>query len=184
MPWYPFFQKIEQADKFILLKECQFEKNSFTNRFDSAPPYKGPHQWNTMSVNKGLEPIKNKKYLNPEKDWERIKNNLPEYEEILSSFDECISSSLLHTNTCIIIKICDMLRIDTEIVFDYLTELKATDRLVDLCNHYGGTEYLTGSGGSKSYLDLCKFGDVKVKFKKRSNDICILDKLKELLTKT
>jgi hypothetical protein len=33
MPWYPFFEKMQQADVFILLGHCQFEKNGFQNRF-------------------------------------------------------------------------------------------------------------------------------------------------------
>ena len=33
MPWYPFFEKIQQADIFVLLGHCQFEKNGFQNRF-------------------------------------------------------------------------------------------------------------------------------------------------------
>jgi len=27
VPWYPYFQKIQQADVFVLLGHCQFEKN-------------------------------------------------------------------------------------------------------------------------------------------------------------
>ena len=34
VPWYPFFQKIKEVDKFIILKECQFEKNGYQNRFN------------------------------------------------------------------------------------------------------------------------------------------------------
>ena len=29
VPWYPFFQKIQQCDKFIILTHCQFEKNGY-----------------------------------------------------------------------------------------------------------------------------------------------------------
>ena len=34
VPWYPFFQKIQQCDKFIILTHCQFEKNGYQNRFN------------------------------------------------------------------------------------------------------------------------------------------------------
>ena len=26
-PWWPYFEKIEQADMFVFLTHCQFEKN-------------------------------------------------------------------------------------------------------------------------------------------------------------
>ena len=34
VPWYPFFQKIKEVDVFVILKECQFEKNGYQNRFN------------------------------------------------------------------------------------------------------------------------------------------------------
>ena len=49
MPWYPFFQKVESADIFVILSNCQFEKNNFQNRFNIDD------RWYTMSTNKGLE---------------------------------------------------------------------------------------------------------------------------------
>ena len=70
MPWYPFFQKIQKCDKFVILTHCQFEKNGYQNRFNFND------DWYTMSVKKGLEPIKDKIYLNPKNDWDRIKNRL------------------------------------------------------------------------------------------------------------
>ena len=33
LPWYPFFQKIKEVDKFIILGNCQFEKNGFQNPY-------------------------------------------------------------------------------------------------------------------------------------------------------
>ena len=51
MPWYPFFQKIQQADIFVILQNCQFEKNNFQNRFNVD------NQWYTMRVTKTMENI-------------------------------------------------------------------------------------------------------------------------------
>ena len=28
-PWYPYFEKILRADIFVILQNCQFEKNNF-----------------------------------------------------------------------------------------------------------------------------------------------------------
>ena len=81
LPWYPFFQKIESVDRFVILVHCQFEKNNFQNRFNLN------EKWHTMSVKKGLELINKKLYISPEKDWNKIKINLSEYDDVLSNFD-------------------------------------------------------------------------------------------------
>lgn len=148
MPYYPFFQKIRESDKFVILSNCQYEKNGYQNRFN----HNG--KWHTMSTNSGIEPIQNKKYLNRIEDWNRIKTNIKEFN--LSIFDKCISESLWLTNTDIIHKSCKLMKIDTSIYFDYKTELRGTERLVDICKHFGADEYLSGISGRK-YLDLTLF---------------------------
>jgi hypothetical protein len=164
VPWYPFFQKIQNCDKFIMLTHCQFEKNGYQNRFNFND------NWYTMSVKKGLEPIKDKVYLNPKNDWDKIKNKLPDYKSILNEFDDCIFEGLEKTNILIINRLCEMLNIKTEIVTDYPTELKSTDRLVDLCIKHQATEYLSGVG-AKEYLDENKFNTnhIKVTYQETSN---------------
>ena len=159
VPWYPFFQKIEQCDRFIILTHCQFEKNGYQNRFNFN------NNWYTMSVKKGLEPINDKVYLNPKNDWDKIKNRLPEYKSILDEFDDCIYDVLEKTNILIINRLCEMLNINTEIVTDYPTELKSNDRLIDLCKKHGATQYLSGVG-AKEYIDKDLFNrnGVQLKF--------------------
>jgi len=163
MPWYPFFEKIKNCDKFIMLTHCQFEKNGYQNRFNLND------KWYTMSVKKGLEPIRDKIYLNPKNDWDRIKNKLPDYKSILDEFDNYIFTSLEKTNILIIKKLCELLNIKTEIVIDYPTELKSSDRLVDLCIKHKATEYFSGVG-AKEYLDENKFhtNDIKVIYQETS----------------
>ncbi len=157
MPWYPFFEKIKKSDIFVILGHCQYEKNNFQNRFD----YNG--KWNTLSVKKGNVLIKEKKYLNPEKDWRKIRNNLKYYKNVLEQFDDCISENLLETNTLIIKKVCNLLGVKTEIVSDFPTSKLRTERLVEICRFYGATTYLSGESGKK-YLDLELFGDINVIF--------------------
>jgi hypothetical protein len=157
-PYYPFFQKMEDSDIFVILTYCQFEKNNFQNRFNKID------KWYTMSVNKGLDPIYTKTYLNPEKDWKRIKDMLPEYKDILTQFDDCLDSNLSKMNSNIIVKIKYILGLKTKIVFDYPTGLKGTERLVDICVKNGATTYISGISGSK-YLDTKQFTD---------NDISLL----------
>ena len=165
-PYYPFFQKMSDADIFVILQNCQFEKNNFQNRFNKDG------NWYTMSVNKGLNPINTKNYVNHNKDWDRIKNNLKDYIGILELFDSCITDSLSETNSNIIFKIRDLLEIKTEILFDYPTDLLSTDRLVDICLKYGGSTYISGISGSK-YLDLDKFNqnNIEVVFQEEKHMI-------------
>ena len=160
-PWYPFFQKISSVDKFVILTHCQFEKNGYQNRFNFND------NWYTMSVKKGLEPIKDKIYLNPKNDWDRIKSKLPEYKSILNEFDECIFDVLEKTNIFIINRLCEMLNITTEIVIDYPTELKSTHRLIDICNKQNANEYISGIG-AKDYLDekLFKENGINISYQK------------------
>jgi hypothetical protein len=166
-PWRPFFQKMEECDVFVILTECQFEKNNFQNRFKQEGLYR---EWNTFSVNSGLEPIKNKRYLHPAPDYDIIKNNLPDYEYILNYFTFNIkddSSSLMYTNIAIIRVIAELLGIDkSKIVVDYPTELTGTERLIDICKKFNCNTYLSGSGGAKQYLnqDLFKHHDIKLIF--------------------
>lgn len=155
-PYYPFFQKMEDADIFVILKHCQFEKNNFQNRFNKDS------KWYTMCVNKGLDPIYTKTYLSPEKDWKRIKDMLPDYKDVLDLFDDCIDSNLSKMNSNIIFKIKDILNIKTKIIFDYPTELKGTERLVDICLKNRAKTYISGVSGSK-YMDLNKFSDSNIK---------------------
>jgi hypothetical protein len=68
--------------------------------------------------------------------------------------------------------------VKTIIDFDYRTDLKGTERLVDICKTYKATSYLSGESGKK-YLDLKKFKveKIKVDFQKNQNYTPILKKL-------
>jgi hypothetical protein len=171
-PWNPFFEKIEQADLFVILTHCQFEKNGYQNRFN----YNG--KWYTLSVKKGLDLIVEKVYTDPVSNWKTIKNRLPEHKNFLNEFDDCLSFNLVQTNTKIINRLLNIFDIKTKVVLDYKTHLKSTDRLVDICKTYGATKYLAGSG-SKSYLDKSKFEDVgiEVDFQVIKTPVHILDTL-------
>jgi hypothetical protein len=175
MPWYPFFQKIQQADIFVLLGHCQFEKNGYQNRFNIND------RWNTMSVKKGLEFINKKQYIDSKKDWERIKNSMPKYKYILSEMDNLISDNLYQTNSSIIRYLVKKLNIDTVIVDDYETQLTSTHRLVDICKRHGATTYLAGQGG-KDYLndELFINENIQVVYQENMNKIHTLEYLHEI----
>lgn len=175
--YYPFFDKIKQADKFAILKECQYEKSNYQNRFNVG------EEWFTLSVKAGNCKISEKEYSNPQYDWGKIKKRLFKY-KFLDIFDSCIESNLTITNVNIIKKICSILEINTEIVYDYDTNLLSTERLVDLCKHYKCSNYLSGPSGKK-YLDLSQFDDnnINVIFHECENKKPIINVLAENIFK-
>jgi len=175
-PWFPYFEKIMASDKFVFLLNCQFEKNNYQNRFFMDG------KWFTMSVSRHSGLILDKEYLNPEKDWKKIKNALPQYN--LSIFDECFylgTNNLAVINCAIILKIAHLLNIPPgRFSVDWSTDLTGSERLYDICKTYGGDIYLSGESGKK-YLDLEKFTDIKVQFHENKRKEPILKCLTELL---
>jgi hypothetical protein len=155
MPWMPYFEKVQQADIFVILNHCQFRKNNFQNRFNIED------KWYTLGVIKGNDPIIEKKYKNPKEDWESIKRKLPHHKNILNEFDDCISDSLWETNNKIIKLIIKKLNIPTQIEADYPTEKKQSERLLDICKKFNATTYLSGPSG-RNYLDLNLFKEENI----------------------
>ena len=149
-PWLPFYEKIKAADVFVFLGNCQFEKNNYQNRFYYRD------RWHTMSVNKGLESIVDKRYVSHEKDWNKIKVNLRDKKTILDDYDDCIDGNLYQTNRNIITKTLKRLNINAAIEYDSPTTLVSTDRLVEICKALKATKYLAGRGGMK-YMETDKF---------------------------
>lgn len=143
MPWHPFFDKMKKSDVFVYLTECQFEPRGYQNRFHYGD------DWFTMPCKKGRIPIKDKIYVNPKDSWEKMKAKIPYPLEI---FDDNISENLTETNIAIIERLCRLMNIKTERTRDYPTELTSSERLADICERYGGTTYLSGTGGM-DYLD-------------------------------
>lgn len=172
-PFSSLINKIIKCDIFVILSNSQFVFGNYQNRF--------LHQgrWYTMSVSKKFgELITHKKYLNPKEDYERIKRQLPEYKAYLEIFDDCLGESLAESNFKIIERICSLLDIKTELHWDWTSDLKGTDRLVDICRHFGASVYLSGPSG-KHYLELEKFGDIKVEFTESNDKRSALEVLKE-----
>lgn len=154
-PWLPLFEKVKAADVFVVLANCQYEKNSYQNRFFYQD------NWRTMSTNKGLDPITTKKYVNHKADWNKIKVNLKNKKKLLDEYDDCISSSLVDTNVAIIMKTLQKLSIKTKVIYDEPTELTGTERLLNICKNLNATTYLAGSSGPK-YMDMKLFSDAGI----------------------
>lgn len=134
-PWYPFFYKMAMADKFVILKEVQFEKNGFQNRYNLSNG-----KWVTKPVKNEICSISEKKYAD--------------------------GSNLFQINMKWIEAIKETLGIDTEVVYDYPTELTKTERLIDLIKNYGGTTYITNESAKDKYLaeDLMRSNGINIEY--------------------
>jgi hypothetical protein len=143
--------KMKKADLFVFLGHCQYEARGYQNRFEMGA------RWYTMSVKSGRMPIIKQKYVDHNSSWNKIKHNAIKYSGIdLNKFNQHISDSLYNTNVRIILHLKGLLDINTQIGFDYPTTLTGTDRLVDICKHFGATKYLSGPSGA-NYLETEKF---------------------------
>ena len=147
-PHERLLQRIAACDRFILLGHAQFEKGGYINRF------RHQDRWYTMAVNRGLEPILFKHYVTHAEDWATIRRRLPEYD--LAPFDADVCDRVAGTNLAVLRRCCAKLGITTELVMDYPTDLRGTARLVDLCQFYGASVYLSGPSGAH-YLDPAAF---------------------------
>ena len=157
IPWIPFFEKMKEADVFVILGHCQFEKGGFQNRF------KHKDFWNTLSVSRGIDTIVNKRYTNYHYDWIKIAKRLGISDYLKDEIGSLLSESLYQTNYNLIKLIAKRLNIKTKIVSDYNTNKLGTYRIIDICKHYEATEYISGPSGSK-YLNLTLFENIKVSF--------------------
>jgi hypothetical protein len=123
IPYFPFFYKMAMSDLFIILKDVDFEKNGYQNRYFLNKK----EQWITKSVRRGKSAIKNKQYTD--------------------------GKNLLHLNMQWIFAIRETLNINTPIVYDFDMAETKTMRLIKLIKHYGGHTYVTCPEAKNKYLD-------------------------------
>lgn len=72
--------------------------------------------------------------------------------------------SLLNLNMLWIYAIANLLTIDIKkIKFDFPTEKKGTERIIEICKKYGANEYLTNPDATKAYLDEKLLNDNGIK---------------------
>lgn len=95
------------------------------NNFQNRFNYRG--EWITKPISSGKTLIKNKTYADGQD---------------LSELNMLWIQAMKRT-----------LSIKTKLVYDYPTELKGTERLIDLIKHYEGTCYVTNPDAKDKYLD-------------------------------
>ena len=167
LPWLGYFDKMDQADVFVLLDDVQYKKNEWQNRnkIRNAEGW----QWITVPV---LHEFGQKIYeikIDNQRDWrekhlksiEQNYSQAPYFKENFSFCKEILEKEwehLVELNIGFVQHLKKGLGISTDIVRSSTLgiETDKTERLVDICKHLQADIYLSGTGGS-DYLEEEKF---------------------------
>lgn len=178
IPWKGYFDLINMVDEFILFDDVQYTRRDWRNR--NKIKTNDGLMWLSISVNaKGnyFQPIKEITISEPTwkiRHWKTIVNHyarakyFKEYEEVFKDlYLGSTATYLSQINYRFLTGICSILGIQTKLSWsmDYrLTEGK-TEKLIDLCNQVGATEYLSGPT-AKGYIDedLFKQKNIKLRY--------------------
>jgi hypothetical protein len=176
MPWLGYLHKILVSDKFVILDNVQFEKNSFINR-NYIMGHDGPilltvpikiknHLSNTIKDIEISNEINWKKkhlnsiYLNYKKS-PFFKEHFPFFEEIYNNN----WSNLFHLNHTILDYLMKVIEIDTKIIF--MSDLKVngvkSELIIDLCKKLGAEQFVFGSNG-RDYADIKSANQNNIQF--------------------
>tara|TARA_R110002020_G_scaffold267101_3_gene482227 strand:- start:13071 stop:13613 length:543 start_codon:yes stop_codon:yes gene_type:complete len=153
-----FFQKMEQADLFVLLDDVQYTKNNFQNR-NKFINNNGVEEWFTI----GLESSPSKKLIkdvlvSDHPKWKKtiltkLQNTFKiDFSEIYNH-DKLVDiniASIEYIRECLGIKVPMVLSSTLNI------QSQSSQRLADICKHYKATKYISGAGGT-AYLDTSVF---------------------------
>lgn len=175
IPWKGYFDLMNSADVFIIYDEVQYTKNDWRNR--NRIKTANGIIWLTIPVrqNNLAQRIMDTEVANNDwrkKHWNSILmsySKAPFFKQYCARFQELYLNSnetfLSRINYQFFLTINEILNIQTKLLWSqdlHLIEGK-TERLVDLCEKVGATEYMSGPA-AKDYLDVDQFvnKDIKV----------------------
>lgn len=180
LPWLGFFDKIRQADVFVLLDHVQFRKNYYQNR-NKVRSDKGA-VWLTVPVltkgnpSQAINEVEVNNQGSPrwkEKSWRSI---LQFYRQARYwSYHKPFFYSLYHNdwdrlveiNECIMRYLLSALGINVTVMrsSEIKVEGRGNDLVLNVCKKLDADVYLSGVSG-KDYLDLKTFADagIEVRF--------------------
>ncbi|MDY7577591.1 WbqC family protein [Herbaspirillum sp. RTI4] len=175
IPWKGYFDMIAAVDEFILYDDMQYTRRDWRNRNQIKTPQ--GIQWLTVPVLvKGKYHQKIRETELDDADWAAshwkalVQNyrRAPYFDEIAVWLEPLyIANSYTHIsqlNHTFINAICKFLNIKTVIrnSWDYSLLDGKTERLADLCQQAGGTEYISGPA-AKDYVEEKIFTDMNIK---------------------
>ena len=172
LPWLGYLDKLAKADVFVVMDDLQYESQNYQNRQRLRLPT-GP-AWLTVPLEHGAQTdrICDKRIDNTGSDkqhWQRrhwltIENNysrtryFARYAEELREVYTRTWDRLLDLDLKLLSLARTWLAIETPVVLASSLGLAGhkTERLVDMCTKLGARSYLSGRGGSQSYLDVAQ----------------------------
>lgn len=174
LPWLGYFDKIDQADAFVLLDNVQFKKNEWQNR-NRIKTAKG-WQYLTVPVRYRFPEKINEIKINNQVRWQHKQKQaiitnysqapfFKNYWEHLAGLFAGQWSDLVDANIFTIRKLVELLDIDTPIFI--ASELgdfpeDQNERLIEIVKRLKGNTYLAGCGG-KNYMQLAKYQPAGIK---------------------
>jgi hypothetical protein len=173
LPWLGYFDKIDQADVFVLLDNVQFKKNEWQNR-NKIKTAQG-WQWLTVPVTFKHPQRINEVPINKTVRWQHkqrqaIVSNYKKaayyshLEDLFESVFETEWETISELNIAVVRKLVKILGIETPLyVASDLPEFPEDpdERLIAMTKHFEADTYLAGAGG-RDYMDLDKYGGAGV----------------------
>ena len=165
IPWKGYFDAINASDEFVIYDDVQFTKRDWRNRNLIKTP-RGT-EWLTIPVKvKGkYHQLINETSVEDStwavKHWKTISHAysraryFDDYREAFETIYTTIKATRLSEINYIFIKaICNILQIKTRITWSdaYEKGNERTQRLIDICQALGGTDYFTGPS-AKAYIN-------------------------------
>jgi WbqC-like protein family len=175
IPWKGYFDLIAAVDEFIIYDDMQYTRRDWRNRNQIKTPL--GVQWLTVPVQvKGKYHQKIRDTEIDDSGWAMVhRKALVQNYSRASHFGEIAAwleplylvescTHLSRLNRCFIEAVCDYLGIKTVISnsWDYSLLDGKTERLADLCQQAGGTEYISGPA-AKDYIEESVFTERGIK---------------------
>lgn len=174
LPWLGYLDKLARSDVFVVMDDLQFEKENFQNR-NRVKLNHGPH-WLTVPLLRGSQTdlLLDKRIDNTgrggrhhwqHRHWRTLithYGNAPYFAHYAAALEDVYVrrwDSLVDLDLHMLDLARTWLRITRPIVRASSLGLRGqkTERILDMCRALGARAYLSGKGGSTSYLDLAAF---------------------------
>jgi hypothetical protein len=169
LPWLGFFDQMRRSDVFVYYDDVQFDKHGWRNRNRIRTP-DGP-LWLTVPVlhhGKG-QPLISETRIAAASDWPRkhvgtlrqyyakapfLKRYLPELEELLHR----PWTHIVDLDIAVVDLMAGWLKLTPQTTRSSLLGIGGaqSERLVNLCLHFGADRYLSGRA-ARDYLDVAQF---------------------------
>lgn len=175
LPWLGLFDKLAQADVFVLLDDVQFKKNEWQNR--NRIKGSSGAQWITVPVRHRFPQTIAEVEVRESEPWRRkhlraLESNYgkaPHFADEMPLFAAVLDQPwtlLAPLNIELIRRLTARLGIDTDIRMGSEIEVREhpTLRLVDLCRELGADTYLSGAGGDYLDRDLFDAAGIELRF--------------------